>query len=64
MNQTASNLADGNELQELYETKDLQAEGSRNKEVNGAPSRLLVAGPLPSGDGRSVRQVTSLALSR
>ena len=48
----------------VHNERLLQAEGSRNKEVNGAPSRLLVAGPLPSGDGRSVRQVTSLALSR
>ena len=54
MNQTASNLADGNELQELYETKDLQAEGSRNKEV--IDKRRVGYGKVhfPSGDGRGL----------
>ena len=53
MNGAASNLADKKELWgAVHSKRPLQAEGSRNKEVNGASSRLVVAGPFPSGDGR------------
>ena len=64
MNQAASKLADKKELGgAVHSKRPLQAEGSRNKEVNEASSRLVVAGPFPSEDGRAVRQVTSLVLS-